>query len=642
MLEVFKRILTLFNRLNRKTCTEVPDKLLIISRKKDIRIRQLLTKNSLNEHDMVIPLDGLKSVIAIDYCHKTDTIFWTDVGRSTISRAQLNGENQTQIIRSNLISPAGLAFDWITDKIYYTDMGTNRIEVATIDGRLRTMLIWQGIEKPRDIVVNPLEGLMFWCDWGSTPQIEVAGMDGHDRRVLVSKHLRFPNGLAYDYASSRLYFVDSGMKTMVSINSDGSARRTIIDEGEGLVHPFGIDIYDQKVFWTDMKTLNVESANKNSGKDRQVLIANVSDLMDVRIFHRDRKTISNLCSISNGDCSHLCLINPNGYRCACPIGVKLSTNGRNCNDGPTNFIIFARRTDIRQISLDNDYLVDVVLPLPSMSSVMTVDVDSVTADIYWADTASDEIMKSTSDGIYYNKIIVDSLGNVESLVIDSIGRKIYFTDSGRLSIEVCELNGTNRAALIYTDLEAPRGIAIDYAEGFLFFSDWGTSRIERTFMDGDKRTRIVEKDLGWPNALSINAERVYWTDAKLKKIESCNYEGNHRKIILQNLEHPYGLAVTTNHVYYSDWKTMSLHLIDKRNFSAQIVRDDLEGLMDVKFIERERKSMDNVCGHNNGNCSHLCLRNPKGFTCKCPTGIKLKSTTECHALPEVSFSSHTD
>lgn len=515
-------------------------------------------------------------------------------------------------------------------------MGTNRIEVATIDGRLRTMLIWQGIEKPRDIAVNPIEGLMFWCDWGSKPQIEAAGMDGSNRTVLVSTRLRFPNGLALDYSGGRLYFVDSGTKTLESVNLDGSARRTVIDEG--LVHPFGIDVYDQKVYWTDMKTSNVESANKNNGKDRQVLIANVSDLMDVRIFHRDRKTISNLCSVSNGDCSHLCLLNPKGHKCACPIGVKLSPNGRTCNDGPNDFIIFARRTDIRQISLDNDYLVDVVLPLPPMSSTMTVDVDSVTGDIYWSDTAEDVLMKSTSDGIYYSKVIGDSLGNVESLVIDSIGRKIYFTDSGRLSIELCELNGSNRAALIYTDLEAPRGLAIDYAAGFLFFSDWGTSRIERAFMDGDKRMKIVEKDLGWPNALSTHAGYVYWTDAKLKRIDSCNYEGNHRKIILQNLEHPYGLAVTANHIYYSDWKTMSLHLINKHNFSTQIVRDNLEGLMDVKFIERERKTSENVCGHNNGNCSHLCLRNPIGFSCKCPIGTKMHihSQTECHSLPEVS------
>lgn len=74
-------------------------------------------------------------------------------------------------------------------------MGTNRIEVATLDGRLRTILIWQGLEKPRDIVVNPMEGLMFWCQWGSKPLIEVAGMDGSSRSTLISTHIHFPNGL---------------------------------------------------------------------------------------------------------------------------------------------------------------------------------------------------------------------------------------------------------------------------------------------------------------------------------------------------------------------------------------------------------------------------------------------------------------
>lgn len=36
----------------RKTCTTVPDKLLLVARKKDIRLRQLLAKNP-NEIDMV-------------------------------------------------------------------------------------------------------------------------------------------------------------------------------------------------------------------------------------------------------------------------------------------------------------------------------------------------------------------------------------------------------------------------------------------------------------------------------------------------------------------------------------------------------------------------------------------------------------
>lgn len=84
---------------------------------------------------------------------------------------------------------------------------------------------------------------------------------------------------------------------------------------------------------------------------------------------------------------------------------------------------------------------------------------------------------------------------------------------------------------------------------------------------------------------------------------------------------------------------MSLHLINKANLSTQIVRDNLEGLMDVKFIERGRRLNENVCGHNNGNCSHLCLRNPIGHSCRCPIGTKMyeHSQTECQALPEVTI-----
>lgn len=30
---------------------------------------------------------------------------------------------------------------------------------------------------------------------------------------------------------------------------------------------------------------------------------------------------------------------------------------------------------------------------------------------------------------------------------------------------------------------------------------------------------------------------------------------------------------------------------------------------------------ENVCGSDNGGCSHLCLPNPQGYSCACPTGI---------------------
>ncbi len=44
---------------------------------------------------------------------------------------------------------------------------------------------------------------------------------------------------------------------------------------------------------------------------------------------------------------------------------------------------------------------------------------------------------------------------------------------------------------------------------------------------------------------------------------------------------------------------------------------------------------DNICGINNGGCSHLCLRKHEGYVCACPTGIKLKASnvSTCEELP---------
>lgn len=33
---------------------------------------------------------------------------------------------------------------------------------------------------------------------------------------------------------------------------------------------------------------------------------------------------------------------------------------------------------------------------------------------------------------------------------------------------------------------------------------------------------------------------------------------------------------------------------------------------------------------NNGGCSHLCLRNPNGYSCACPTGIEFENATEAN------------
>ena len=46
----------------------------------------------------------------------------------------------------------------------------------------------------RAIVLDPLNGRMYWSDWGVPAKIEGANMDGSNRSVIVHKDVEWPNG----------------------------------------------------------------------------------------------------------------------------------------------------------------------------------------------------------------------------------------------------------------------------------------------------------------------------------------------------------------------------------------------------------------------------------------------------------------
>lgn len=277
---------------------------------------------------------------------------------------------------TSLESPAGLAIDWVTNKLYWTDAGTDRIEVSNADGSMRTVLIWENLDRPRDIVVDPIGGYMYWTDWGVSPKIEQAGMDASSRIVIISSNLTWPNGLAIDYQTQRLYWADAGMKTIEFGNFDGSDRQVLI--GSQLPHPFGLTLHEEKLYWTDWQSKSIQSANKMTGLGRQTLAENLENLMDIHMFHRYRTTVRTPCAVNNGGCSHLCLLAPppKGSSCACPTGINLQLDGKTCAHGMSSFLIFARRTDIRMVSLDIPYFSDVVLAVNgSMKNTIAIGVD---------------------------------------------------------------------------------------------------------------------------------------------------------------------------------------------------------------------------------------------------------------------------
>ncbi|XP_072435639.1 low-density lipoprotein receptor-related protein 2a isoform X3 [Chiloscyllium punctatum] len=276
-----------------------------------------------------------EDIKAIDYIWDTEdpdlsVVYWTVLGRGAefgaIKRAFLttfddNGNNPITAMDLNLkyvVTPDGIAVDWVGKHVYWTDASTNRIEVAKLDGRYRKWLISSQLEQPAAISVNPKLGLFYWTDWGRNPKIECAWMDGQHRHVLVNSDLGWPTGLTIDYLNGdRVYWSDSKENLIQSMKFDGSDRKLVINGDLG--NPYSLDIFENHLYWTSKENGEVWKQDK-FGTSQKIKVLTVNPwLTQVRIYqeHRYNHSVPNPCK---GVCSHLCLLRPGGYTCACPQG----------------------------------------------------------------------------------------------------------------------------------------------------------------------------------------------------------------------------------------------------------------------------------------------------------------------------------
>ena len=104
---------------------------------------------------------------------------------------------------------------------------------------------------------------------------------------------------------------------------------------------------------------------------------------------------------------------------------------------------------------------------------------------------------------------------------------------------------------------------------WMFWTDWGSEpKIERAGMDGSHREIIVSYEVKWPNGLTLDLvrKRVYWVDAKLNVISSCNYDGSKRQVILYSpdaLQHPFSITTFEDWVYWTDWDKQAVYRANK-------------------------------------------------------------------------------
>ena len=108
---------------------------------------------------------------------------------------------------------------------------------------------------------------------------------------------------------------------------------------------------------------------------------------------------------------------------------------------------------------------------------------------------------------------------------------------------------------------------------FLFLTDWGSSpKIERATLAGTQRTVLVDLrnvTQYWPNAVIVDytEDRIYWIDAWIDAIESCDLYGKHRRKLTNRIHpsfnmFPFDFTVYDDILYWSDWNTDSIERLN--------------------------------------------------------------------------------
>ncbi|XP_060527930.1 putative vitellogenin receptor [Cylas formicarius] len=575
---------------------------------------------------------NLKQAVGVHY--DGFHVYWTDIfgEHESIVRTLEDGSNKELLVTSGLSVPEDLSVDYVTGNIYFTDMKKQHIGVCSNDGSHCTVLINSDIRKPRAIVLNVEDGTMFWTDWDKPAEIAFAYMDGTGHKAFLRDNIYWPNGLALDKPNERLYWCDAKKMTLESIRLDGTDRRIVL---EGIAkHPFAIAVFEDRLFWSDWETHSIQICNKFTGKNHSTLIKDENEFIyGISIFHSAlHERTENPCSLAF--CSDICLLNGDGYTCACSEGKILGSDNHTCKEvqkkqmlvvGAKNLLFRIEHQTLGKHSMS---------ALPSVvQHIGALTFDGQNNTLFISDLETRKIFALNLHTAKSKPLPIPGLGQIISMDYDPTGNNLYICDGERTTLEVVSLNTWARKVLVHDfEDEVPQSVAVVPKEGVMFVAIGNKldrfAHIDRMFMDGTGRTHIVEKNLIGPISLHFDSkvERIFFADAGSGDIESTSIEGDDRHLFRSLYSIPSDVTTLNSDLFWVNKFSQQVYWSDRSSGEfVQKIKLEISGDIDQLHLSSVTPAVHikSVCQKNNGNCSHLCLSSHKASVCACPSLMSL-------------------
>uniref|UniRef100_A0A2C9KAN0 EGF-like domain-containing protein n=1 Tax=Biomphalaria glabrata TaxID=6526 RepID=A0A2C9KAN0_BIOGL len=300
--------------------------------------------------DSIQPIVGQRwgrlgvNYVALDYDAENETVFFSDVRNRVIYRAQIGDSDPVPQLVTEIGSVEGISYDWIAKNLFFTDFRRSTLSVIRANHPTDRRDLIKNLGNARSVVVHPLKGYLYYSDWlrnsRQSAYIARSFTDGTNITQIKKNQLGWPNGLTIDFVNDRLYWADAYFDRIQHSKLDGDDLQTLT--GHTIVHPFGIAIYKDFIYYTDWRLQSIIRINKRGGQEQKIR-SGIGRVMGIRVYDPSLQPLSsqNPCHLRNGDCSHFCFVVPIlegmstvGRHCGCPYGMKLSRDQRNCEANP--------------------------------------------------------------------------------------------------------------------------------------------------------------------------------------------------------------------------------------------------------------------------------------------------------------------
>ncbi|XP_036314275.2 low-density lipoprotein receptor-related protein 1B isoform X1 [Pipistrellus kuhlii] len=603
------------------------------------------------KEDILAATDKNLVISSIDYDLLDQKIFWTELGAESIKWISMDAKKKGTVVKG--IKADCMVVDWIGRNLYWTDGTAGQILAIQLTA------MWPGkpeysivlddhLNQPLSLALDPLNGLMYWSDIGGESHIEQAGMDGSRRKMLINKGLGWPTSIVLDQLSWKIFWADDKFHCIGSVNLDGTGISML--QLTQIKSPFSVTVLEDEIFWSETKTRTVQRMKKMTGKNRAVLIKRIEQPYGLKIMHEVLQPRSSNPCLDTG-CSHLCLLSPRSKgSCHCPVGLLLADDGINCVPVQESaFLFLVMPTVIIQIYLKNLGALlgqailpeHRVLPFTNMNQLASVDYLVQEKTLYLSELDNGDIRQlrlKESGKISWRKIL-SVKGTVIDLAVDWLSGNIYWIDSENPHINVASSKGQYSTVLFSDNLSHPTCVALHPPTAIMCFVDLGSqdgggrgSSIDCASMDGIRRKVLWQKSqVPVGLAFSDSGTRIYWADSRRGLIESIQQDGSRYRVDRREI---HGLNLFTYGQNMMFWTTVDDAQITKVWYSkAELAENrwfqvDLK-IVDLKVYGKLSQQGSNSCSKDNGGCSHICLPNPEGQTCKCSSGYYLADTNRC-------------